>query len=83
MIAVWIALSLAAGTYFGYRYAAASKRLDAIIADTVARLDLTPEDEAEETPTPSPAIPSWARDWDVLPTANHTDDCLWCEKGRK
>lgn len=79
MIVLVFALSLAAGTYLGYRYAVESKRLDAVIAETVARLDLTPEDEAEETPaSPFTAIPSWAKEWDSY--SNHAENCQWCRK---
>lgn len=34
------------GVFAGYRYAVASRELDALMARTLAQLDLTPEDEA-------------------------------------
>lgn len=46
----WLSLALGAcfggGMYGGYRYAIATRELDALMAQSLAQLDLTPEDEA-------------------------------------
>jgi len=66
-----LGLAMATGAWLGYRYAVASRRLDAILIQALDTLDTRPEDE-----TPAPRPKDWEWDAEVWwPTSGPPCNC--------